>query len=113
MKDNIFEFFEKLKSKSVYKNLKRVIVDESVDDFLIAKALSSLITHSIIELEITMNEKLVRGKKVFEGLSVVGQTELLNRFIRGEVDGNFVKGILQEEFGPYFRGKSKGDYKIR
>lgn len=44
------ELVERLKGKSVYKTVKLIISEQKVDDVFLAKGLSSLITHAIIEM---------------------------------------------------------------
>jgi hypothetical protein len=45
------ELVERLKGKSVYKTVKLITSEQKVDDAFLAKGLSSLITHAIIEMK--------------------------------------------------------------
>jgi hypothetical protein len=51
-----FEFMESIKGKTVYKNLKKFVKEDSMDSSDVLKLLSSLVTHLIIESSVRNKE---------------------------------------------------------
>lgn len=66
----IGQLIERLRGKSVYKTLKRMIEDKDVDPMIRAKGLSSLLTHVIIEMDKRPEYSLV-ARAVIERLNSV------------------------------------------
>lgn len=54
------ELIEKLKGKTIYETLKKVVSEKIKDPAIVAKSLSSLLTHTLIEIE--------QGKKEYKML---------------------------------------------
>lgn len=78
MKNIKREFFKEMKNKSFYKRYKNVLFGESPNDVVLAVCLSSLITHSLIELS-------HKSEIIYDIMDIKLQTNLLNQFISGEI----------------------------
>lgn len=73
------EFFEEKKTKLFVRFLKSWLLGgKDYNSYEIAVNLSSMITHSLIELA-------RHGNEVFFTLDIVGQTERLNKIVSGEM----------------------------
>lgn len=88
------EFFKECKTKPFYSFLKRWFGGREYSDIEIAKALSSMVTHSIIELQ-------KKGEMRYSALEVAFQADTVAKFIGGELSANKVKEMYKSKFGKW------------
>lgn len=94
------DFFEGKKDKSFCRTLKKWLGGGSYSDVVIAKTLCSMLTHCFIEMEHIPDKARAR---LYNGLSVGFQSEMVNKFIRGEVSAGELRECYSERFGAYLR----------
>lgn len=88
------EFFYKTRKKSFHKNLREQIEKDEVDDIDLALAMTSMLTHSLIEMK-------KDSEKVYKELDVYTLTETVSKFLSGDLSSNEVMDILDEYYVPY------------
>lgn len=91
---NIRNFFKEMEGKLFLKNLKKLILNNDMNDVQISKVLSSLLTHSIIELE-------KKGHQCYSSLRIYEQSMVLSRFLGGDISAEEVYKYCKETFGKY------------
>ena len=90
--DNLVTFLDSKKSKPFHKFLRRWFSGREYTDLEIAINLSSLLTHSLIEIQGNSNT-------YYQYLMVSFQTDTLNQFLRGEIDADRTRILYFERFG--------------
>lgn len=92
------DFIETISGKTLYRNLKRYMNDnDSMNSFEIAKMLTSLITHCIIDAEITGND--------IKKYPVVDMYIILGYFVNGDTDrfNTDLYKLIKERYGDYIK----------
>lgn len=87
-------FFESKSRKPFVRFLRGWFLGKSYSDIEVAKNLSSMLTHSIIELE-------HKGPPYFSALEIQLQSSSLNKFLSGGIDQNALREIYIRRFGTY------------
>ena len=90
------DFFNRKKDKAFYKTVYKWLNNEKVEDIELAKALSSMLTHSLIEIKGT-------GSSMYEILSVELQAKCLSEFIGGDMNADTLREIYSSRFGSFIR----------
>lgn len=91
------EFLVNMAKKPFIKFLKRWFKGRDYSDIQVAKGLSSMITHSLIEMD-------KAGAITFKVLDLPLQVKVLSQFIEGELTSGQVKKIYQEKFDRFSDG---------
>lgn len=94
MKSVKAEFFERKKTKKFYKFMKRWLQGKDYSDIEVAKNISSMITHCIMDME-------DYGQINYKALEIPEQVESLDQFIRGKTDAATLREIYTTRFGRY------------
>jgi len=90
-------FFLSMRDKKFYKQFVSIFSDGvPLGEIELAKALSSMLTHSLIEME-------KEGAEVYRSLDILYQMDILSRFIGGEIDEKAVRDGYKKRYGIYFR----------
>lgn len=88
-------FFDDMKSKPFYIALSKWFRDpKSLSDTQAAKALSSMVTHSVIEME--------KSEVTYSVLDVPFQVDVLSMFVKGEITRARVRELYYDRFGKFF-----------
>lgn len=77
MIDTKERFFESLAKKSCFQNIRRIVKGQGVSDIVMAKSLSSFLTHCVIEME--------SNTQAYKDLSVPRLAELTSAYIKGDI----------------------------
>lgn len=85
-------FFQKKRDKKFYRFLKIWLFGNiEYSDIEIAKNLSSMITHSLIEMEF-------EGLNIYTDLDIALQSKLLNQFIEGVIDEPAIRAVYTQRY---------------
>ena len=90
----IDRYFKDRASKPFVRFLKNWFQGKDFSRIVIAKNLSSMITHSLIEAEF-------KGIGVLEDLDLNSQLENLQEFIRGDIDEPKLKELYSQRYNSY------------
>lgn len=94
---NSEKFFYSMRDKKFYKQFIKMFLDDvPLGEINIALAVSSMLTHSLIEMEIS-------GVEMFLVLDIPYQSKMLAKFVGGEIDEKIVRDGYKEKYGGYFR----------
>ena len=88
---SIARFLFSMKGKAFIKNLNKVRIGEFISDIELAKMITSIITHSLIEVEKT-------DIVLVDELLISKQSNLLSKFISGEIDRKIIYRFYQNEY---------------
>lgn len=86
------KFFESLRHKPFMKAVFQSVKEEQVPSLTLAKALSSYITHSLIEMEQADADR-------FYKLDVLEASKSLTRFLSGETGSEAITEFFKRRFG--------------
>lgn len=90
--DSLSLFLLRINKKDCVQNLKKLLADiNSIDDAQVARALSSLVTHSLLEME--------KDVLFYKSLRISEQTNLLSSFIEGDI----TKSDVIKFYEPYLK----------
>jgi len=89
------EFLTETRKKAFHKRLRRVVKGDELDDVTMATAVSSMLTHSLIQMK-------KKGTNIFDYLDIRLQSKVLNDYIGGKINGEVVRQIYEERF-PSFK----------
>lgn len=82
---------EKLRDKRIYKSLKAISEGADLSDLEVAKAITSLITHSLIEAE----QSAINESELDNKFNLVGLTEILKEYFTvGKFDRDILNATL-------------------
>ena len=90
------EYFFRMKKKPFMKFLKRWLAGTEYSEVHVAKCLSSMITHCLIEMEKT-------GTLVFKALDIPFQMDSLSKFVEGGLANDELKELYRERFGRFIK----------
>lgn len=93
------KFFDLKRDKAFYKVLKKWFSGISYSSDTISVNLCSMLTHCLIEVTGKDNEE--EKKAYYEALEILEQSNLLNKFISGQISDKEVKEIYEDKFGQY------------
>lgn len=97
-KDKVkIEFFYKTRKKTFHKNLRDILIEgNDVSDIDLAMVMTSMLTHSLIEMK-------KEDKKVYNNLDVYTLTETVSKFLSGELSGQDAISVLKEHYGEHLK----------
>lgn len=99
------EFFEECSNKPFCTVLRKWFKGKEYTEVEIAKALSSMVTHSLIELQ-------KKGDKRYRALEIPFQTQVIAMLVGGDISVNEVKELYRTKFEKWVRsdeGKESED----
>lgn len=92
------EFMKENKNKTFYKNFKRWLISNDVSEILATISISSLLTHSLIQLKyLNINEKA----QVYKALQIDKQSTLFNKLLLGDITINDIRDSYMRMFAKY------------
>jgi hypothetical protein len=100
------EFFYKTRKKAFHKNLRESLFSiDGVDDVDLALAMTSMLTHSLIEMK-------KEGSEIYKKMDIYTLTETVSKFLSGDLSSEEVIKTLKEHYGNHLTTKvitEKGD----
>ncbi|MFW6015690.1 MAG: hypothetical protein ACOCRK_04575 [bacterium] len=93
------EFFYKTRKKAFHKNLREQLSkDDSINDIELALAMTSMLTHSLIEMK-------QEGKELYQLLEVNKLTDTVSKFLSGELSAEEVQYIFETTYNDFLFSK--------
>lgn len=93
-----YEFFYKTRKKAFHKNLRNLIEKFNPDDIELALGMTSMLTHSLIEMQ-------KEGKSVYTNLDINILIETVSNFLKGDLSNKEVLEIIDEHWTDYLLTK--------
>lgn len=90
------EFFKRKRDKAFFKLLKKFVRGYDITDIEIAKCLSSMLTHSLIDMQGI-------GTPIYKAMDIEFQSQMLYRFLIGEVSVDELREEYIAKFGKYIK----------
>lgn len=90
------EFFKRKKDKAFFKLLKKFVRGYDMADIEIAKCLSSMLTHSLIDMQGI-------GTPIYRAMDIEFQAKCLAEFLGGEVSVEELRQRYIEKFSKYIK----------
>ena len=87
-------FLFRKKSKPFVKFLKKWLGGKHYSDIQVGKNLSSMLTHSLIDLQGI-------GTPMFRALDIPFQADCINRFLSGGLSNEEIRELYKERFGDF------------
>lgn len=90
------EFFRRKKEKAFFKLLKKFLNGYELSDIEIAKCLSSMLTHSLIDMQGI-------GTPIYRAMDIEFQARSLSEFLGGELSVEQLRDKYSEKFLKYIK----------
>ena len=81
-------FINRMRDKSFYSSIMKIINNEPIDDYELSLGLSSLITHALIELK--------KSNKSFFDLHIPELSRLLEEYLNGQIFQDYIRDYLRK-----------------
>lgn len=92
-KDRVkLEFFYKTRKKAFHKNIREQLESEETDDIDLALAMTSMLTHSLIEMK-------KEGSEIYKQMDIYFLTETVSKFLSGDLKSEKVVEKLKSHYG--------------
>ena len=88
------KFLSNKKDKAFCKFLKKWFQGRPVTDVEVAKNITSMLTHSLIEMEGS-------GSPMFRALDIPFQASMINRFLEGGMSADELRELYYKRFGSF------------
>lgn len=85
------KFFYKTRKKPFHRNMREIIQEDEYNDIDMAMALTSMLTHSLIEMK-------KEEKEVYKLLDIEVLTETVHDFLKGKLGSDDVLNIIEENW---------------
>lgn len=90
------EFFSRKKDKAFYRRLKKFINGYDMTDIEIAKCLSSMLTHSLIDMQGI-------GTPIYNAMDIEFQAKSISEFLGGELSVKELRERYISKFSKYIK----------
>lgn len=84
----LFLFLNRMRGKSFYSVIMKIVNNEEVSDYEISLALSSMITHALLEMKVS--------DKSFFDLHINELSRVLSEYLNGQVFDDYIRDYLRK-----------------